>query len=92
MHLGRCIQETRQDLENLKPPLRIEIVGQEQFGMMGRIAQYYNLESVEAMEVKLAQYPRGTRFALYAPGGASTKIAAEIRRFATEKGLIVTLQ
>jgi hypothetical protein len=88
---GRCIQETQQDLENLKPPLRIEIVAQT-FAGLGRIAQYNALESVAAMESKLAQYPRGTRFVLYAPGGPSAKIAAEIRRFATEKGLIVTLQ
>ena len=84
----RCVQETRQDLEYLKPPLPLEIVTQP-FGMTGRVAQYYAFESVAAMEAKLAQYPRGTRFVLSAPG-PSAKTAAEILRFATEKGLVVT--
>lgn len=86
---GRCIQETRQDLEYFKPPMRIEITPQP-FGVFGRVAQYYGLESVAAMESKLAQFPRGTRFVLYAPGGQSAKTSAEIRSFATEKGLVVT--
>jgi len=86
---GRCIQETRQDLESFKPPLRIEITPQP-FGMFGRVAQYFGLENVAAVESKLQQYPRGTRFVLYAPSGPSAKMPAEIRRFAAEKGLIVT--
>jgi hypothetical protein len=85
---GRCIQETRQDLEYLQTPLRIEIMPQT-FGMFGRIAQYYGLESIAAMESKLAQFPRGTQFVLHAPGGQSATIS-EIRRFATEKGLGVS--
>jgi hypothetical protein len=87
---GRCIQETRQDLEYLKAPLRIEIMTQPSVGISGRVAQYYGLESVAAMELKLAQFPRGTRFDLYAPGGHSAKTLAEILRFAAEKGLVAT--
>jgi hypothetical protein len=41
------------------------------------------------LEEKLAQYPRGTRFLLYAALTAP-KEAAEVRRFAAGKGLIVT--
>jgi hypothetical protein len=82
----RCRQETRQDLEYWKPPLRIEVMTQ----FSARVAQYYGLESVAAMESKLAQFPRGTRFVLYAPGGQSAKTSVEIRRFATEEGLVVT--
>jgi hypothetical protein len=44
------------------------------------------------MESKLAQFPQGTRFVLYAPGGQSARTAAEIQRFATEKGFVVTAQ
>jgi hypothetical protein len=44
------------------------------------------------MESKLAQFPRGTRFVLYAPEGQSARTAAEIHRFATEKGFVVTVQ
>jgi hypothetical protein len=88
----RCVQETRQDLEHLAPPLRIEVMTQPSVGISGRVAQYQGLESVAAMELKLAQFPRGTRFKLYAPGPGSqaAKTAAEILRFATEKGLVVT--
>ena len=86
---GRCTQETQQDLEFWKAPLRIEVMAQPS-GLSARVAQYYGLEGVEAMESKLAQFPRGTRFVLYAPGGPSAKASNEIRRFATEKGLVVT--
>jgi len=85
----RCIQETRQDLEYLKPPLRIEVTTQPA-GISGKVAQYHGLESVAAMESKLAQFPRGTRFVLYTSGGRSAKTSPEIRSFATEKGLVVT--
>jgi hypothetical protein len=88
---GRCIQETQQDLESWKPPLRMEVMMQP-LGVSGRVAQYYRLEGVGAMESKLEQYPRGTRFILYAPGRQAAKAADEIRRFATEKGLVVTTQ
>jgi hypothetical protein len=87
---GRCIQETRQDLEHWKPPLRIEVMMQPSIGISGRVAQYFGLESIAALESKLAQFPRGTRFDLYAPGGQPARTSAEIRRFATEKGLVVT--
>jgi hypothetical protein len=86
----RCIQETRQDLEYVKPPLRIEVMMQPSVGIVGRVAQYYGLEGVAAVETKLSQFPRATRFDLYAPGGQSAKTLAEIRRFAAEKGLVVT--
>jgi hypothetical protein len=88
---GRCIQETRQDLESSKEPMRIEATLQP-FGMFGTVGQYYALESVAAMEAKLTQFPRGTRFVMYAPGGQAAKTADEIRRFAAEKGLIVTVR
>ena len=87
---GRCIQETRQDLEALMPPLHIEITPQP-FGMFARVAQYHDLENAAAVESKLAQFPRGTRFVLYAPAGPAAGISAEIRRFAAAQGLTVTM-
>lgn len=86
---GQCIQETRLDLEYIQPPLRIEITPQS-FGIFGRVAQYYDLESTTAVESKLAQFPPGTQFVLHAPSGAPAKISDEIRQFAAEKGLVVT--
>jgi hypothetical protein len=88
---GRCIQATREDLESLKTPLRVEITPQS-FGILGRVAQYYGLESMTALESKLAQFPRGTRFVVFAPAGRPAKPAAEIRRFAEQKGLVVDMR
>jgi len=70
----------------MKPPVHIEVA--QQFGMFGRVGQYSGLESVAATETKMAQYPRGTAFELYAP--RESKLLGEIRRFAAEKGFIVT--
>lgn len=88
---GRCAEETRRDLDSMQQPIRIEITAQP-FGLSARVAQYFALESIAAVESKLAKFPRGTRFILWAPSGESARIAEEIRRFAVEKGLIVTMQ
>jgi hypothetical protein len=80
---GWCVQETLQDLESIKPPLALEIM-QQPLGIVGRVAQYFGLESMAAINAKLAQYPKGTRFVLSGRG------IDEIRRFAGEKGFIVT--
>jgi hypothetical protein len=86
---GRCIQETRQDLDNWRPPLRIELRAQPS-GISGRVAQYYGLDGAGAIESKLAQFASGTRFILFAPSGPAASAAEEIRRFATGKGLVLT--
>ena len=87
---GRCVGETRQDLESVKPPLHIEIAQWASEELGARVAQYSWLDSVAAIESKLAQYPRGTRFVLYAPaGGPAAEVANEVRRFAEGKGLVV---
>ena len=83
---GRCVQETRQNLALFTEPLRIDISMGGPYGAVGSVAQYFGLESVAAVEAKLAQYPRGTHFTLRAPGN----LANELRRFALEKGLSVT--
>ena len=87
---GRCIGETRQDLESIQPPLHMEIAPGPSGEVVGRIAQYFSLESVEAIESKLAEYPRGTTFVLYAPAGPMAEVAGQIRRFAEGKGLVIT--
>lgn len=88
---GRCIGETRQDLESVKPPLHIEIMSGLSGELMARVAQYFSLDSVAAIESKLAQYPRGTQFVLYAPSGPIAEVASQIRSFAEEKGLVITV-
>ena len=58
--------------------------------MLGRGAQYYGVESVAAMESRVAHFLRGTRLVLYAAGGQSARASAEIHCFATKNGLVVT--
>jgi hypothetical protein len=82
---GRCIQETRQDLEAWKPPMRIDVYPQAS-GINGKVGQYYALDTVAALEAKLAQFPRGAHFVLYGPPG---KLSADIIRFGAEKGLTI---
>jgi hypothetical protein len=81
-----CAGETANDLQAMKQPITVELQAQ----YFNRVAQYSGLESVAAVEAKLAQYPRGTRFLLYGPG--ESKEALELRRFAEGKGLMVTVR
>lgn len=86
---GRCVGETRQDLESVKSPLHIEITSGASGEVVARVAQYFSLDSVAAIESKLAQYPRRTRFVLYAPSGPIGEVAKQIRRSAEAKGLVI---
>jgi len=83
----RCTAETANDLQAMKQPLTVELQSQPYFS---RVAQYSGLENLAAVEAKLAQYPRGTRFVLYGP--AESKEALELRRFAEGKGMPVTVR
>jgi hypothetical protein len=87
---GQCVGDSSQDLENVKSPLHIEVLRATP-GIMVRVAQYSWLDSVAAVKAKLAQYPRGTRFTLYAAGGPTVQLADEVLRFGEEKGLVITL-
>jgi hypothetical protein len=86
-----CTSETQQDLAAWEAPLRIEMQDQT-YGIGGKVAQYYGMESLAAMEAKLAQFPRGTSFVLVVSGPRSVKAGAELRAFAAEKGLTITAQ
>ena len=59
----RCLYETQQDLRAWQRPLRIEVSG-ESGGIRGKVAQYYGIESMEGLEQKLGQFPKGTQFVL----------------------------
>jgi hypothetical protein len=78
----RCVAETEQDLRGWQKPLRIELRGQAD----ATVAQYHQFESLEDIEEKLGQFPRGTQFELTSAGGAS-EAAAEIRKFGAARGL-----
>src|SRR5262249_18752425 len=83
-----CRRETQQDLAFWTSPLSIDIMDQPN-GIQGRIAQYPGLDGVAAMNEKLSQFPSGTRFSMRAIGRRTEKAAAEIRRFAAEKGFAI---
>jgi len=81
-----CASETANDLQAMKQPIAVELQAQN----FSRVAQYSGLESLAAVEAKIAQYPRGARFVLYGP--AESKEALELRRFAEGKGMVVTVR
>jgi len=86
---GRCVGATHEDLSAWEKPLRIEITDQP-YGIGGKIAQYYALESVAAMEAKLTQFPRGTQFVMYTSGVRAAKTGAQMQKFAAEHGITVS--
>ncbi len=87
---GQCLYETRDDLEAWRQrPLRLQL-STSGSGIHAGVAQYYGLDSLEAINEKLAQFPTGTRFVVSASGDdAAGKIAA-VRQFAEGQGLILT--
>jgi hypothetical protein len=84
----RCLHESQEDLRAWQPPLRIELGGGSD-GIRGTVAQYFNLQTADAVKEKLGQFPKGTQFVLKARDGSVQGTAAEIRRYAAERGLIV---
>ena len=84
----RCRADAAEDLRNWQKPLRIEIMDQPNGST---VAQYNRLEGVEAIEAKLAQFPRGTQFILNARGQDAGVQGDRIRAFASTHGLVVTL-
>jgi hypothetical protein len=83
----RCQYETQQDLRTWQKPLRLELRSQSS-GIHGTIAQYYQLETLEDIEDKLSQFPKGTQFVL-STGGNVTEAATEIGKFAAGRGLAI---
>jgi hypothetical protein len=86
----RCLYETEQDLLAWqKPPLHLEVSTQ-RGEFRATVAQYYGIESMEALEEKLAQFPRGTSFVLTNPMDDAPELLATIRQFAELHGLTMT--
>jgi hypothetical protein len=84
----QCKVETAQDLRTWQLPLRIEASSQPG-AVHGRVAQYYGIESMEALEEKLAQFPKGTRFVLTVHGDDAERATAHIQTYANAHGLSV---
>ena len=86
----RCVDETEQDLDAWRPPLKIEVSGWPGVGTRGQVAQYHGIESIEALEEKLGQFPKGTQFVLMADGdGVDGAATVRLRNYAAAHGLTV---
>ena len=81
---GQCRYETAQDLPAWRTPLTIQ-VSSNGHGFRAQVAQYYGIQSMEALEEKLGQFPKGTQFILAGGGQA----LVQVRKYAAERGLIV---
>jgi hypothetical protein len=84
----RCLYETGQDLRAWQTPLRIEL-SSGPGRIRGTVAQYYGIETLEAMKEKLGQFPIGAQFVLTARGGSANDAVAEIRNYAASRGLLI---
>jgi hypothetical protein len=80
----RCVAETQQDLRAWQKPLHLELRGRP---VQGTVAQYYEFATLEEIEEKFGQFPKGTQFVLTA--GAYPDEAAEIRKYAASHGLVI---
>jgi hypothetical protein len=87
----QCLGETRQDLSAWERPLRIELTDQPSGAASGKVAQYFGLNGLDAVEAKLVQFPHGAQFTVYASGKESSKMADALMKFAAEHGMAVTL-
>jgi hypothetical protein len=84
----QCVHETRQDLQAWQGPVRIDVLTDAD-GFRASVAQYYGIASVEALEDKLGQFPKGTKFLLASYGEAADTYAGRIRKYAAAHELIV---
>ena len=73
-------------------PLRVEIAPSDfNYGFQGSVVQYRELQGVESVLQKLAQFPMGTEFELHVRAAPLDRdqIVRQIRQFATESGFLV---
>jgi hypothetical protein len=86
----RCVYETEQDLDAWRRSLEIEVSRWPGLGTRARVAQYRTIESMEALEEKLSQFPKGTQFVLMVDGeGVDGATTARLRNYAAAHGLTV---
>lgn len=78
----RCQYETGNDLQNLRQRFDVEVQGDRY-----RVAQYFNLDSLPALEKKLSQFPAGTTFNLRVWGPDRVPVFERLQRFGAGKGL-----
>jgi hypothetical protein len=84
----RCRYDTQEDLRGWQRPLKIE-VGDYSSGLRCQVAQYYNIESLDALEEKLGQFPKGTQFVLTGYGDGKEAAFRRLRDFGVKRGLLI---
>jgi hypothetical protein len=82
----RCQYETQNDLQNLQQPLTVNVEGD-----CSRVAQYFNIESLDALERKLAQFPAGTTFQLRVSAPDRDQVVARLQAFGSRNRLAFQL-
>ncbi len=88
---NRCRNEILEAAERWrKEPLRLD-VSAGPYGWQGAVAHYSELSGMEGIQHKLAQFARGTAFALRIQAAPADRapIAAELNEFARKTGLII---
>jgi hypothetical protein len=84
----RCAMETDRDLQTWRAPMLVDVAAGWD-GFRAAVAQYPGLASVEELENKLAQFPRGSRFLLRVHGEDREAIADRVMRFGASRGLML---
>ncbi|MCE5310165.1 MAG: hypothetical protein LLG20_21225 [Acidobacteriales bacterium] len=72
-----CLHDSFQDLNAWRRPLRVAVYAYSGDDFRAEVAHYTNLRSIEAVERKLTQFPRGTVFqtAVYSPADDARRSA-----------------
>ena len=86
---GQCVGNSREDLAAWQQPILIQFTGCPD-GWRGGVAQYSGLD-IDALEAKLAQFPRGTSFRVMA-GQADRATIERLLRFGSGRGLSIVRQ
>jgi len=86
---GQCVGNSREDLATWQQPILIQVTNYPD-GWRGGVAQYSGL-TMGALEAKLAQFPRGTRFRIVADQADPATIERLIR-FGFARGLTIVRQ
>lgn len=84
---NQCRQETQGDLRVWQSmPLQVMIYDGP-MGLQGSVGHYIGLQGLPVMRAKLAQFPRGTTFALHVHGAGARRAGESLKKAASESGI-----
>ena len=88
---GNCLDDVHQDLGAWQKPLKIEMTSRPG-EFRAQLAQYSGIASMEELEEKLGQFPKGTRFRFIANSDGAESDVTRIRNYALEHGFTVAMR